>query len=101
MARRGAKPGFYDGIALSTLYAWRAEFSEFSEATTRGKEVADDAVEFAMWRRATGYSHGSRTGFGRDIVDLANRWEPEWRRHPDAVDCVSEFLAAERDGLAA
>jgi len=42
--------------------------------------------------------HGSRTGFGRDIVDLANRWGPEWRRYPDAADRVAEFLAAERDG---
>lgn len=38
------------GIALSTLYAWRATFPEFSKATTRGKEVADDALRAA--RRA-------------------------------------------------
>jgi len=44
--------------------------------------------------------HRSRTGFGLDIVDLANRWGPDWRRHPDAVDRVAEFLAAEAIGYA-
>jgi len=39
--------------------------------------------------------HGSRTGFGRDIVDLADRWGPEWRRHSDALDQVAAYLAAE------
>ncbi len=51
-------------------------------------------------RAAFCLGHGSRTGFGQDIVDLGNRWEPEWRRHPDAVDRVAEFLAAETIGHA-
>lgn len=44
-------------IALSTLYLWKLDHSEFSDALTRTKEVADDAVVQSLFRRATGYTH--------------------------------------------
>lgn len=44
-------------ISLTSLYVYKNQFPEFSHALKRGKAVADDAVEAALFRRATGYSH--------------------------------------------
>jgi transposase-like protein len=43
-------------IAESTFYIWKKQYSEFSEALKSGKEWPDDAVEAALFQRATGYS---------------------------------------------
>ncbi len=40
-----------------TLRSWRAKFPEFLSAVKRGKAVADDLVERALFERATGYTH--------------------------------------------
>jgi len=45
------------GIHLKTLEQWRLRHPAFAEAVRRGKAVADDAVEQALFRKATGYSH--------------------------------------------
>jgi hypothetical protein len=45
------------GIHLKTLEQWRLRHTAFGEAVRRGKAVADDAVEQALFRKATGYSH--------------------------------------------
>lgn len=44
-------------VAVSTIYLWRKESKEFSEATKRGKAVADSTVAQALFKRATGYEH--------------------------------------------
>jgi len=49
---------FFD-VAESTLYLWKLEHPEFSEALKRGKEAADDRVERSLYHRAIGYSHDS------------------------------------------
>ncbi len=41
-------------IALSTLYRYMDNYPELEEALKRGHEVADDEVENALFRRATG-----------------------------------------------
>ena len=43
------------GIVPSTLYEWKRNYSEFSEALKNGKDVADRQVENALFRRAVGY----------------------------------------------
>ena len=43
-------------IGEATLYAWKHEHAEFSEALKLGKNTADDRVEQSLYRRATGYS---------------------------------------------
>ena len=45
------------GIAESTLYKWKNEQVEISEALKRGKEVADYEVENALFKRATGFRY--------------------------------------------
>jgi transposase-like protein len=46
-------------ISASTLYKWKKEFSEFSEALSQGKAIADAEVAAALYRRAVGYSYPS------------------------------------------
>lgn len=49
------------GIATSTLYAWKNEYEEISEALKRGKEVIDFEVENALLKRALGYKYDEVT----------------------------------------
>jgi len=46
-------------IAEGTLYRWKHEHPEFSEALKLGKEAADNRVEQSLYRRAVGYSFDS------------------------------------------
>ena len=45
------------GISRSTLYKYKSESGEFSDAIAEGKICVDDMVESAMLSRACGYSH--------------------------------------------
>ncbi len=46
------------GISLSTYYKWKNQYSEFSEAIKKGKEVIDYAIENALVNKAL---HGDVT----------------------------------------
>lgn len=50
-------------IAASTLYEWKKQYSEISEALKRGKEVVDRIVENALFDRACGGVHEVRKTF--------------------------------------
>lgn len=43
------------GINRTTLYAWKAKYTDFSNALKRGKEVVDRIVENALLKSAMGY----------------------------------------------
>ena len=45
------------GLVSSTLYRWKNEYKEISEALKKGKEVVDRQVENALLKRALGYSY--------------------------------------------
>lgn len=45
------------GVAVSSFNLYKHEHPELSEALKRGKVVADDAVEAALYRRAVGYTY--------------------------------------------
>ena len=45
------------GIHVSTLYLWKNEHSEIFEALKNGKEIADLAVENALYKQASGYDY--------------------------------------------
>ena len=104
-------------IGLRTLYTWKAEFPQFRQALKRGKDVADDIVEAALFRRATGYSHDAVKIMQYEgspievpfvehyppdttaaIFWLKNRRSKEWRDKQEVdlglQDSVGEFLAA-------
>ena len=43
------------GINVSTFYAWKAEYPDFSEKVQSGASSVDDRVENAFLKRALGY----------------------------------------------
>ncbi len=45
------------GIAQSTLYEWKKNYSEISEVLKKGKEIVDIEVENALLKKALGYSY--------------------------------------------
>lgn len=42
-------------IAESTLYKWKVDYPDFSEALKNGKESADAAIAASLYNRAKGY----------------------------------------------
>ena len=44
-------------IHKATLYEWKKEYPEFSEALKVGKAPADARVELSLYHRAIGYEH--------------------------------------------
>ena len=49
------------GIATSTLYEWKKRYPEISEPLKSNKEIADIAVENALYKRAIGYQYTETT----------------------------------------
>src|SRR5271154_195175 len=47
------------GVCVDTIYRWKIEFPEFSEAIKVGKEPADDRVERSLYHRAIGFSYNA------------------------------------------
>ena len=43
------------GVNIATIYRWKARFPAFADAIQDGKDLADDRVEQALYRRAVGY----------------------------------------------
>lgn len=44
------------GIARDTLYTWKKNFPDISDALSRGKEIVDVEVENALLKKAKGYN---------------------------------------------
>lgn len=92
------------GIRRETLYAWKKDFPNISNALKRGKEVVDRQVENALLKRALGYEYEEvkekfengicveRTITKKEVVAdttaqifwLKNRKPDEWRDKPEA-----------------
>lgn len=51
------------GIATSTLYEWKKQHPEISEALKKAKEVADRMVENSLFERALGGAHTIKKTF--------------------------------------
>ena len=45
------------GVVESTIYCWKQQHPQFSEALQASKDIADGAVAAKLFHRATGYSH--------------------------------------------
>ena len=101
-------------INVSTLYEWKNKYPEINEALKNGKEIADIAVENALYKRAVGYTYIEQTKELQTVIDpdtgqktqklvvtkevtkevipdttaqiywLSNRKNAKWRRNPDA-----------------
>lgn len=63
------------GISKSTLYQWQNDYSEFSEALKKGREVADILVENALFKRAIGYD------YEETVTEVTELPDGEKRKH--------------------
>jgi hypothetical protein len=61
-----AEIAHFFGVAISTIYLWKVQHKEFSEATKIGKRIADARVEHSLYLRAVGYSHDAVRIFKAD-----------------------------------
>jgi len=50
-------------VAVSTIYKWKHDYPEFSDALKVGKESADQRVERSLYQKAVGYSYESEKVF--------------------------------------
>lgn len=109
------------GCSVSTLYQWKKDFPEISEALKKGKDVVDLEVENALLKRARGFDYvetttervlNKETGNFEMVVTkkvtkmvvpdttaqifwLKNRRPDRWRDHPDPDQTDTLSAAAE------
>jgi hypothetical protein len=50
-------------VAVSTIYKWKHDYPEFSEALKAGKEHADERVVRSLYHKAVGYTFDSEKVF--------------------------------------
>lgn len=62
------------GISRETIYAWKKQYPNFSDALKKGKEVVDREVENALLKKALGYEYDEVT---RERVFNADTGKPE------------------------
>jgi len=67
------------GVSRKTLSEWKVRFSDISDTLRSGKEVADYAVENALYRKAI---FGDTAAM---IFWLKNRQRNKWRDRPDVT----------------
>lgn len=66
------------GIAASTLYEWKKQYPEISEALKKGKEVVDRQVENALLKRALGYEYDEiTTEYGEETKRVTKQVVPD------------------------
>lgn len=56
------------GVSEDTVYDWKLNWVDFSEALKRGKTNPDDEIERSLFERARGYSHVEEKVFCTDGV---------------------------------
>lgn len=101
-------------VAESTLYLWKHEHPDFSEALKLGKDAADARVEHSLYRRALGYSHDAvkiQVNSAGEVTEvpytehyppdttagifwLKNRKPDTWRDKREVEHSLDEGLAA-------
>jgi transcriptional regulator with XRE-family HTH domain len=81
------------GISRKTLWTWRGKYSELESAMRQGKEVADYAVESALFQNAMG---GNVTA---QIFWLKNRKPERWndKREMEQEDRTVTIQIIRRD----
>ena len=79
------------GISRKTLYEWKAKYSDICNALKETKEVADRAVENALYEAAL---KGNITA---QIFWLKNRKSKDWREKP-ADENVNQSITISIDG---
>lgn len=63
------------GINPDTLYTWKKQFPDFSEALKNGKEVVDRMVENALFKSAMGFEYEEETVTNKGDVVKVKKYE--------------------------
>lgn len=74
------------GISVRTLYTWKNQYPQISQAIKKGKEVVDFSVENALLQKAL---NGDVTAC---IFWLKNRRPEKWRAKPEPEEKQDEPL---------
>lgn len=74
------------GISVRTLYTWKNQYPQISQAIKKGKDVVDFEVESALLRKALA---GDTVAC---IFWLKNRKPERWRDKPEAPEAADEPL---------
>ena len=70
------------GIAKQTLYEWKKQYPDLSDALKRGKQVVDIEVENALLKRALGYEYEETTQeIFEDPQVIGADGKPRQRKH--------------------
>jgi transposase-like protein len=77
---------FFD-ISESTLYKWKQDYLEFSEALKNGKEIADGNIAASFYQRAKGYEHPEEKVFNNQGEILTHQTTKHYP--PDSSACLS------------
>lgn len=74
------------GIAISTFYKWRKAHPEFAEALDAGKDIPDEKVEQALYKRAIGYEY-EETKI-KDTIKGEETTHSTLQMAPDTTACI-------------
>lgn len=96
------------GISIDSFYTYKKQFSEFSEAIKKGKEVADYEVQNALFRTATGFHYYEQTttatgevmslrkfckpNTSAQIFWLKNRCPDKWRDKTEVKQDITQAV---------
>ena len=64
------------GVVESTIYLWKKQYPQFSEALKNGKDIADANVATTLYERATGYEIEEEVADKEGNVVLINKKLP-------------------------
>lgn len=62
-------------VNIDTIYEWKKEYPDFSDALKKAKDDLDEKVERSLFQRATGYSHP-------DVMVVDKQLEPVVKHYP-------------------
>lgn len=69
------------GVSVDAIYDWQKKHPAFSQSRIRGKAIADELVEKALFKRATGFvapdCHVSQWDGEVTITDLEKHYPPD------------------------
>lgn len=78
------------GVCMTTFWNWYHESEELRKACAVAKDVADSAVEDALWRRAVGYNYWEETW---DLIEGELRLSRKTKKHvPPDTKAIMQWL---------
>lgn len=78
------------GVSMTAWYGWYRESEDLRKACTDGREVANYAVEDALFRRAVGYDYWEETW---DLIEGELRLAHKYKRHvPPDTKAIMHWL---------